>query len=96
MLTIKLHILLCSNLDFDESSGILIFALSFFKNVIAKFLDNNSVNLTERKMLLVTEFEIVIYFYLFCLFILWGRMGKVQIIFFSPYDFLKFKSEIIT
>lgn len=56
-----MHILLCSNLDFDESSGILIFALSFFKSVIAKFLDNNNVNLTERKMLLlVTEFEIVI------------------------------------
>lgn len=59
-LTIKMHILLRSNLDFDESSGILIFALSFFKSVIAKFLDNNNVNLTERKMLLVTEFEIVI------------------------------------
>lgn len=61
VLTIKMHILLCSNLDFDESSGILIFTLSFFKSVIAKFLDNNNVNLTERKMLLlVTEFEIVI------------------------------------
>lgn len=60
VLTIKMHILLCSNLDLDESSSILIFALSFFKSVIAKFLDNNNVNLTERKMLLVTEFEIVI------------------------------------
>lgn len=55
-----MHILLCSNLDFDESSGILIFALPFFKSVIAKILDNNNVNLTERKMPLVTEFEIVI------------------------------------